>query len=445
MDDDTGREPFVIDIVTLFPEAISSFLDAGIMGRAIAEGRLKISCTNPRDFSTDAHRTVDDAPFGGGPGMVMKIDPVVGALEEIEEARGEGHRVLLSPSGRRFDQAAARRLASMRHLVLICGRYEGVDDRVRERFCDECLSVGDFVLNGGEVAALAVVEAVGRLLDGVVNNPDSIALESFSAAGSAALEHPQYTRPADFRGWTVPPPLSSGDHGRVARWRDAVSRIRTRRLRPELAIPQAGDRGGVTLDAAVVVDARDGVGLDVDADRLGSLAASAPGPVVVWTDRAMFAGPGLVVAPASGGSLAGLRKILRGKRKSRLLVVPVAMHGEIRPAWCVRRPSEVADMALAHRATTASGSEDRGFCAVFVLAPEGSPLRSELEGGDPPSDFLLDLGERPSPTTDADSGVENGAGVINPSQPQPGESTPRDVARQLQHFLERWTHDFHST
>ncbi len=446
MDDDTGREPFVIDIVTLFPEAIASFLNAGIMGRAVAEGRLKIVCTNPRDFSTDTHRTVDDSPSGGGPGMVMKIEPVVGALEEIEASRGEGHRVLLSPSGRPFDQETATRFAGLGHLVLLCGRYEGIDDRVREQFCDECVSLGDFVLNGGEVAALAVVESVGRLLEGVVRNPDSIALESFSRTGGGVLEHPQYTRPADFRGFTVPAPLSSGDHSRVHRWRAAVSRIRTRRLRPELA-PEvralAGQAG--PLDVAVVVDARAGEGVDVDAEGLASLARAGSASVVVWTDRAISPGPKVVVAPAELKSLRRIRKILRGKRRSRLLVVPVAMPGEFRPAWRLTEPAEVFDVILAHRAQGAEESDECAFCAVFVVAPLESPLRSALEGGDPPSDFLLDLGDGAVSQLHGNSGVENRAGVINPSQPQPGESAPRGVARQLQHFLERWTQDFQST
>ncbi len=446
MDDDTGREPFVIDIVTLFPEVVSSFLDAGIMGRAVAEGRLKIVCTNPRDFATDAHRTVDDSPSGGGPGMVMKIEPVVGALEAIAASRGEGHRVLLSPSGRPFDQETATRFAGLDHLVLLCGRYEGIDDRVREQFCDECVSLGDFVLNGGEVAALAVVESVGRLLQGVVRNPDSIALESFSRTGGGALEHPQYTRPADFRGFTVPAPLSSGDHPRVQRWRDAVSRIRTRRLRPEFAPEvRASAEHGPGLDVAVVVDARAGEGVDVGVERLASLAIASSGSVVVWTDRAISPGPGVAVLPAETKSLPRIRKILRGKRKSRLLVVPVAMPGESVPAWRLTEPAEVFDVALTHGAAVAAENERGAICAVFVIAPEGSPLRSALAGGDPPSDFLLDLGDGAAPQLHGNSGVENGAGVINPSQPQPAESIHRDVARQLQHFLERWTQDFHST
>ncbi|MGB1698708.1 MAG: tRNA (guanosine(37)-N1)-methyltransferase TrmD [Nannocystaceae bacterium] len=443
MTEESVAAPFRIDIVTLFPEAVEAFLGAGIMGRAIAEGRLVISCTNPRDFSSDVHRTVDDAPFGGGPGMVMKIEPVVAALEHIEAACEGGHRVLLSPSGQRFDQAAAQRLAGRRHLVLLCGRYEGIDDRVRERFCDECLSVGDFVLNGGEVAALAVVEAVGRLLDGVVQNPDSIAFESFSPERDTALEHPQYTRPSSFRGWGVPSPLSSGDHARVERWRAATSRIRTRRLRPELV--SALSSGDPAVLPTVVIDARSGEGFDLDPARVRSLAEAAPGPVVLWTDRSLSTAPNLVIAPAEEGSLRGVRKILRGKRRSSLLVVPVLVGDEPCQAWSLEEPSDLLDVAHVHHGSNESAPQDRGIHAVLVLAPVGSPLRSGLQGGDPPSDFVLEVRGGARSAIDDDSGVENRSRVINPSQPQPGESTSDAVASQLQRFLERWTQDFHAT
>jgi tRNA (guanine37-N1)-methyltransferase len=226
------------EVFTLFPEAIESFVRAGLLGKAIERELVAVYCTNFRDFTTDKHRAVDDTPFGGGPGMVMKPEPVVAALEHVEAARGPMHRVLLTPSAPRFDHAAATRLAQLPRVALLCGRYEGIDDRVREHFVDECLSLGDFVLGGGEVAALAMIEAISRLREGVLGNPDSAVRESFSDEGTGAwLEHPQYTRPADFRGHRVPDVLMSGDHVAIARARAAAARRRTHALRPDLRAP----------------------------------------------------------------------------------------------------------------------------------------------------------------------------------------------------------------
>jgi tRNA (guanine-N1)-methyltransferase len=225
----------VFEVFTLFPEAIEQFVSAGLLGKAIDRGLVAVHCTSYREFATDKHRTVDDTPFGGGAGMVIKPEPVVAALEHVAAARGPMHRVLLTPSAPVFDHAAATRLAAMPRIGLLCGRYEGIDDRVREHFVDECFSIGDFVLGGGEVAALVIIEAVARLLDGVLGNPDSAVHESFAAGERGRwLEHPQYTRPAVFRGHEVPPVLLGGDHEAIARWRREASRRRTWALRPDL-------------------------------------------------------------------------------------------------------------------------------------------------------------------------------------------------------------------
>lgn len=231
----TAAGSICFEVFTLFPAAIEGFAGAGLLGKAIEQGRVTVRCTDFRTFTSDRHRTVDDAPFGGGAGMVIKPGPVVDAMEHVARERGPFHRVLLTPSAPRFDQAAAARLARMPRVGLLCGRYEGIDDRVREHFVDECLSLGDFVLGGGEVAALVIIEAVSRLCEGVVGNPESVHTDSFGRTGEAPLlEHPQYTRPAEFRGHAVPPVLLGGDHAAIARWRHAAALRRTWALRPDL-------------------------------------------------------------------------------------------------------------------------------------------------------------------------------------------------------------------
>lgn len=229
------------EVFTIFPAAIEAFVHAGIMGKAIERELVTVHCTNLREFAHDRHRTVDDSPFGGGAGMVIKAEPVVAAIEAVVAERGPMHTILLTPSGRRFDQRVAERLATVPRIALLCGRYEGIDDRVREHWVDECLSIGDFVLNGGEVAAAVVIEAVARLREGVLGNPESIAHESFAAhdddgpwSAGLVLEHPHYTRPAEFRGHAVPGVLLAGDHEAVARWRRRSACMRTWQLRPEL-------------------------------------------------------------------------------------------------------------------------------------------------------------------------------------------------------------------
>lgn len=223
------------EVFTLFPEAISGFVSAGLLGKAIESGRMDVRCTDFRDFTTDRHRTVDDSPFGGGAGMVIKPGPVVDAMEHVAAERGPFHRVLLTPSAPRFDQRVAARLATYPRIGLLCGRYEGIDDRVREHYADECLSLGDFVLGGGEVAALTIIEAVSRLIEGVIGNPESVDEDSFGRGGQLdLLEHPHYTRPAKFREHEVPAVLLGGDHAAIARWRRQTALRRTWSLRPEL-------------------------------------------------------------------------------------------------------------------------------------------------------------------------------------------------------------------
>ena len=219
----------LVDVVTIFPAFFDSPLAAGLLGKAGERGLLKVRRHDLRAWASDRHRSVDDAPFGGGAGMVMLPGPWFEALDALE-AEGPAHVVLLAPDGRRFDQRVAERLASEPRLVLCCGRYEGVDERVRTRV-DEVLSIGDYVLAGGEPAALVVLDAVVRLLPGVMGNAASAADESFAAG---LLEYPQYTRPAVYRGLEVPAVLRSGDHGAIARWRRAASVERTRQVRPDL-------------------------------------------------------------------------------------------------------------------------------------------------------------------------------------------------------------------
>ena len=217
-----------VDVFSIFPEWFSGPLDASLLGRARADGRLEVRVHDPRGFTTDRHRSVDDAPYGGGAGMVMAPGPLFDAVEAVDPPRP---LLLLSAAGRRFDQAFAAELATGSGFSLICGRYEGVDQRVADHLCDGELSIGDYVLAGGEVAAAVVIDAVTRLLPGVMGNEESAGEESFAAG---LLEYPQYTRPPEFRGHAVPEVLRSGDHDRIARWRRAQSLQRTLARRPDL-------------------------------------------------------------------------------------------------------------------------------------------------------------------------------------------------------------------
>ncbi len=227
---ETGHNlPFRVDVFTLFPELVDSYCGASILGRARGKGLLSVATHNIRDHATDVHRSVDDAPFGGGAGMVMMPGPIFSAVEAVPEA----HRplILLSPAGTTFSQSLAQELASGPGFSVLCGRYEGVDERVVEHLVDQEVSLGDFVLAGGELAALVVIEAVARLRPGVLGNDESSRDESFS---SGLLEYPQYTRPAEFRGWGVPEVLRSGDHAKVAEWQRREAIERTQRRRPDL-------------------------------------------------------------------------------------------------------------------------------------------------------------------------------------------------------------------
>ncbi len=217
-----------IDVLTIFPDMVEDFAGRSLLGRARDAGLLDVRTHDLRQATDDVHRSVDDSPFGGGAGMVLMPEPLVATIEAVDPPRP---LLLLGPGGRTFDQGMARELAALDGFSLLCGRYEGVDQRVVDGWCDGELSVGDVVLSGGEVAAMVVLEAVGRLVPGVMGNDESAGEESFSAG---LLEYPQYTRPASFRGMDVPDVLRSGDHGRVARWRHAQALLRTARARPDL-------------------------------------------------------------------------------------------------------------------------------------------------------------------------------------------------------------------
>jgi tRNA (guanine37-N1)-methyltransferase len=230
-----------IDVVTIFPRLFEAFLDESLLGAALHEGLVTIEVHDLRRWTTDRHQVVDDAPYGGGPGMVLKPEPLVTAIEALAGAKGPDRKarvVLLSPQGRRLEQRHLAELAGLEALVLVCGRYEGVDQRVIELAVDDELSIGDYVLSGGELPAMVVIEGLVRLLPGVLGNPDSTKSESFQ---ERLLEGPQYTRPAVFRGRAVPEILRSGDHGAVARWRSEQAREATRRRRPDLTSKASGE------------------------------------------------------------------------------------------------------------------------------------------------------------------------------------------------------------
>ncbi len=231
----------IFHVLTIFPEFFRGPLDHGVVARAAQSGLLEVRCHNLRNWTYDRHRSVDDRPFGGGAGMVLKPRPVFEAVESVLPDRDPArHRViLLSAQGRPFDQAAARRLSRYHELMLICGRYEGVDERVSDHLADEELSIGDYVLSGGELAAAVVLDSISRLLPGVLGNEASAVAESFS---EGILDCPHYTRPAEFRGWKIPPVLTGGDHRAIRDWRRKAAEEKTARLRPELlAIEETGN------------------------------------------------------------------------------------------------------------------------------------------------------------------------------------------------------------
>lgn len=271
-----------IHVFTVLPQVLEPALAAGLLGRAQEGGVVNVVVHDLREHATDRHRSVDDAPFGGGPGMVLTPDPIFRAVDAVQPPRP---LFLLGPGGRRFDQALAADLAAGPGFSLLCGRYEGIDERVCEHLADDELSIGDYVLAGGEAAAFVVVEAVTRLVPGVMGNVASADDESFS---SGLLEYPHYTRPGDFRGWTVPEVLRSGDHPRVARWRRAQALRRTLDRRPDLIAA----RGGLDFDDRRLLDE---FGLDTPApgpvsprSKGGTEVVTAPQPGVAYPGSAPF-------------------------------------------------------------------------------------------------------------------------------------------------------------
>jgi len=238
-----------IDVFTIFPAMVDDFASQSLMGKARERGLLHLRVHDLRSGANDPHRSVDDSPYGGGAGMVLMPEPLFRAVESADPPRP---LFLLGPGGRRLDQATAHELAALDGFSLLCGRYEGVDQRVRDHLVDDELSIGDYVLGGGEVAAMVVLEVVARLLPGVMGNDASASDESFT---DGLLEYPQYTRPGEFRGWTVPDVLVSGDHGKVARWRRAQSIARTIEARPDLIAA----RGGLSDDDALLLEQELGI------------------------------------------------------------------------------------------------------------------------------------------------------------------------------------------
>lgn len=224
-----------VDVFSVFPSIVDDFCGASLLGKARQTGLLQLTCHDLRDYTTDVHRSVDDAPFGGSAGMLMRPEPIFDAVDAIAPPRPI---FLMGPGGRRFDQKVARQLAALDGFTLLCGRYEGIDHRVREHLVDDEISIGDVVLSGGEVAACLVIEAVARLLPGAMGNTESTVTESFGAEG--LLEEPQFTRPAEFRGWAVPEILRGGDHAKIERWRLGQRLARTLRGRPDLIEARGG-------------------------------------------------------------------------------------------------------------------------------------------------------------------------------------------------------------
>ena len=232
-----NKPRLLFDVVTLFPEALGAGLSCGVVGKAIESGLIGFTAHQLRNYTGGSPHPVDDHPYGGGPGMVMRPEPIYAAVEDLSATRRHGRRILLTPQGRRFDQSTARRLSSAASILIVCGRYEGVDERVRPLF-DEELSIGDYVLSGGEPAAVVLIDAVSRLVPGVLGSPESAGDESFS---EGLLEYPQYTRPETFDGRAVPGVLLSGNHAKIEEWRRKQALERTRERRPDLIAKDRGD------------------------------------------------------------------------------------------------------------------------------------------------------------------------------------------------------------
>jgi tRNA (guanine37-N1)-methyltransferase len=236
----------IFHVLTIFPDFFRAAFEQGVVGKARTAGVIEIRVHDLRDWTRDRHRTVDDRPFGGGEGMLMKAGPIFEAVESIWPQRAVGMRtpgqkvILLSAQGAKFDQARAREFSTLDEVLLICGRYEGVDERVAEHLADEELSIGDFVLSGGELPAAVVIDATARLIAGVLGNENSAVAESFGEDGM--LECPQYTRPAEFRGWSVPEVLVGGNHEEIRKWRQHAAAEKTARVRPDLVTRSVGDK-----------------------------------------------------------------------------------------------------------------------------------------------------------------------------------------------------------
>lgn len=399
------------EVFTLFPAAIESFLAGGLIGKALTQELVAVHCTDYRDFTHDRHRTVDDTPYGGGAGMVIKIEPVVAALEAVTAARGPMHRILVTPSAPRFDQRAAERLAKLPRIGLLCGRYEGIDDRVRESYVEECLSIGDFVLNGGEVAALTIIEAVARLREGVLGNPDSVVGESFTLADHGPwLEHPHYTRPVAFRGHEVPKVLMSGDHQAIGQWRAEEACRRTWALRPDLRpSPSVGER--LACVALLPGQAQEGVG-----DLLRGLRQKTDLPLAVISKRGAVEGAELVELRAR--DLKDLRRRIRRSRQQAPQVVAL-VDGRSGPG-CVDEPSLLLDL-LEIRA-----GEERGRPLVLLVS-----LGEDLPQG-------VDAVFAPLSTSPLQEGLElaQSAQMIESSQPKTATGVATLVAaaiRRLRH------------
>jgi len=227
-----------VDVFTLFPEVFPTYMDSSILKRAQAADLLELGLHNIRDYATDKHHVTDDEPYGGGGGMVMKPEPIFSAVESVLGAPPSIPIILLSPQGRVFDQSVANELSRLPHFALLCGRYEGVDERVREHLVTDEISIGDYVLTGGELAAMVVIDAAVRLLPGALGAEDGAANDSHS---SGLLEGPHYTRPPEFRGWEVPEVLKSGDHAKIAAWRRQQALQRTRERRPDMLAPEESE------------------------------------------------------------------------------------------------------------------------------------------------------------------------------------------------------------
>ena len=225
----------LFDVLTIFPDLFVSPLEEGILRKARQEGKIRIELTDIRDFAEDRHATTDDRPFGGGEGMVMKPDPLAAAVEKVRAGGNTGKVILLTPQGRQYTQDIARELTAEKSLILVCGRYEGVDERFRASFCDDEISIGDYILTGGELAAMVLIDSVSRLLPGVLGCPDSADKDTFSRR---LLKHPQYTRPRDFRGVEVPEVLTNGNHAAIGAYRFIEAVRRTLARRPDLLIQE---------------------------------------------------------------------------------------------------------------------------------------------------------------------------------------------------------------